>query len=328
MNTTKKQTFDDLNFEDELREGLVVPRLALVYLIWILQPLVLWSLGACEFQDTHSLTLFSLLLRYFFFLAGLHVVLLGPVIYFAYPELKKIKIKVLREMALFAFLAPPLLSLGYFVGNVNHSGAFFDLVFTTSSLILVSILVYETTQNLTLLSLGLSTSLYLQWFGVGDILGPFKTTIQMVPTGDLFYWAKTSLIVLGLTLTLWKTESLSEDSVQTRKKNSVLSLVLWMFWGGALYFGLPWVLSQYEIGPTLTLVPLDFLFCLIAIVISGESLVSMAKTKIWMGIKVVVASLFMYRAMSEGFTQPATLWTMSWAAYDVVAATLIALSFN
>lgn len=328
MNITKKQTFDDLNCEDDLHEGLRVPRTALVYLIWIFQPLVLWSLGACDFQDTHSLTVLSLLLRYFFFLAGLHVVLIGPVIYFAYPELKKIKIKVLRAMALFAFLAPPLLSLGYFIGNVNHSGAVFDLIFSTSSLILVSILLFETTQNLSLLSLGLSTCLYLQWFCVGDILGPFKTTIQMVPTGDVFYWAKTSLIVLGLTLTLWRTESSSEDSVQARKKNRVFSLVLWMFLGGALYFGLPWVLSQYEIGAKLTLSYLDFLFCLIAIVIVGDSLIRGAQTRIWMGIKICVAALFMYRAMSEGFTQPATLWTMSWVAYDVVAATLIALSFN
>jgi hypothetical protein len=204
MNTIKKQTLDDLNFEDEINERWVIPKLAFVYLIWVFQPLILWSLRLCEFQNSYSLSFLSLFIRYFFFLAGLHVVLIGPIIYFAYPELKKIKIKVFRELALFAFLAPPILSMGYFFGNMNNPGAVYDLVFSTGMLILVSVLVFEATQSLTVLSTGLSTSLFLQWFGCGDILGPFRTMLQMIPTQDLFYQVKTALILIAFILTVWK----------------------------------------------------------------------------------------------------------------------------
>jgi hypothetical protein len=119
-------------------------------------------------------------------------------------NLKKIKIKVFRELALFAFLAPPILSMGYFFGNMNNPVAIYDLVFSTGMLILVSVLVFEATQSLTVLSTGLSTSLFLQWFGCGDILGPFRTMVQMIPTQDLFYQVKTASILIALILTIWK----------------------------------------------------------------------------------------------------------------------------
>ncbi len=307
------------------RKGWIL-QFAIFYLFWVAQPLILWSLGACEFQKGQILSLLSVFIRFLFFGAGLHVVLIGPLIYFAYPDLKKIETKVLRELALFVVLALPILSFGYFISQINHVGDFYELLFPTVSLILISVLLFETTQSLTLLSLGLSTSLYLQWFGSSDILGPFKTAYQMVPSSDLFYWAKSSWIVLVLGWAIWKTDRLDKGAVQERNKNRIVTFLVWMFVGSLLYFGLPWIVSYYEKEAHLSLSVFDFLFCSIPIVALVELNPRIATSKLGQGFKIVLGILFLLRALFLVLSQEATLVFMSWAAYDFISVVLLALS--
>ncbi|MFM8315696.1 MAG: hypothetical protein ACKOA8_15555, partial [Deltaproteobacteria bacterium] len=198
--TTQDSFFDASLIEEDEFEDSPSKKPGYLYLLWILQPIILWGMGVCEIQSGLAISPVSFLIRYFFLSAGLHVVLIGPIIFFAYPELKKIQTPVLRKLALFAFLAPPLLSLGYFLGQIQHSGSFFEWFALTAALIIMGIQTFERTQSLALFSFGLSTALYLQWFGLSDILGPYKTWYTLVPKNDLFYWGRTLLTVLCLSL--------------------------------------------------------------------------------------------------------------------------------
>ncbi len=309
----------------ERERGHIKPYI-LIYLLWISQPLLLWSLGICEWQSFNSLPLSSVVIRYLFFIAGVHVVLIGPIAYFVYPDLKKISIKVIRQLALFIFLLPPILSFGYFVARVSHSGALYDLVFPTCTIILISVLLFEETKNIFLLSVGLSTSLYLQWFGMSDILGPFKTYAHLVPKSDLFYWIKTALMITTLGFTIWKTQNPEKKRAKASQNNQTVTFIVWMFLGAGLYFVLPFVIARYETDTKLSLSLVDFLFCILPILILGELNSKIVKTKIWIGFKALVVALFVGRAMTLGLFAEATVGAMSWAAYDVIAAVIILVS--
>jgi len=296
---------------------------ASLYLFWILQPLMLWGMGALEFQRAVPQSLFSLILRFFFFGAGLHVVLIGPLIYFAYPDIKKIKVRTLRELALFGFLALPILSFGYFVSQVNHAGALFDLIFPTLTIIFIAVHLFERTQSLSWLSVGLSLSLYLQWFVVSDILGPFKTPYQMIPTSDLFYWARTLLIVSALGLALWKSSRKQVVIPKYALVNQMTPLILWMFVGGFLYFVLPWALSSFEKESTLSLNITDFLFCLIPVWVLFELRPSFSRSRLGKGVQWGIAILFLAKAMTTMALEPATFFNMSWTAFYLIAVVVI-----
>lgn len=299
-----------------------------LYLFWLFQPLILWSVGALEFQKATTQSLFSILLRYFFFGAGLHVVLIGPLIYFAYPDIKKIKVRSLRELSLFGFLALPILSFGYFVSQVNHAGALFDLIFPTLAIIFIAVHLFERTQSLTWLSLGLSTSLYVQWFVVSDILGPFKTPYQMIPTSDLFYWARTLLIVSALGLALWKSSRKEVVIPKYAVVNQMAPMILWMFVGVLLYFALPWALSSYEKDTTLSLNVTDFLFCLIPLWVLFELRPSLSLSRVGKSIQWGIAMLFLAKAVTTMALEPATFFNMSWTAFYLITVVTMGERLN
>lgn len=301
----------------------------LFHLLWLIQPLILWGLGTCQFQRGNPITLDSLGVRFCFWVAGVYVLLIGPIIHFAYPDIKKIRIKALRELALFGFLALPLLSFGYYVSHVTHTGALFDLIFPTLSLVLVSVHLFEANQNLSLLVIGLSTNLYLQWFFLSDILGPFDTAYRMIPTSDFFYWAKICGIVLAVGMALGATQRqgrrLSEkESVRHR----VVTLMTWMFVGVVLYFAIPWVVSFYERDARLTFSIFDFLFCLIPFYLLLEVKPTFSRTRLGMWFRRGLAILFLARAISIICIEQATFVNISWVAFDLLTVFLLGLRLD
>ncbi len=300
----------------------------LLFILWIVEPLFLWALGTCEIQVARPVTLISLGVRYLFFTAGLHVLLVGPLIYFAYPDLKRIKVTVLRQWVLFLFLALPLLSMGYFLGNFKHSGAFFEWVFPCSVLLIISVVVFEKTQKLSLLTWGLSTGVFAQWFVMADILGPFPTYWQIIPKNDSFYWLKNAMAIVLLTLALTRVRTQRKVDLNSGLASRVMTLTLWMFLGLGIYCCLPPLLGYFEKGITLHLSWLDFAFCLFPPLILGEVQSRWQTSKIWNGFKFFVALVFALRASMMVLNESASAWAMSWVAYDSIAAILIVLSIE
>lgn len=292
---------------------------SLLYLFWILQPLILWAMGACQIQLAGSRGWDSHLVRFFVWAAALHVILIGPLTQFAYPELKKIKNRYLGILLFFVLVALPLLSFGNYVSHVTHAGALFDLVVPTLILVFLAVYFFDANENVAVLSLGLSSALYFQWFIISDILGPFKTTYQLVPKSDLFYWVRTCLMVFTIALVLWKNGRKVVVTSKDKAKDEIVPLILWMFVGGILYFGLPWVLSVFEKDTILLLNVTHFSFCLIPVWILLE-------TKNVKGLQWAIAMLFAVKALGTMVLQPATFFNMSWTAFDLVTCVVMVVS--
>lgn len=293
------------------------------YMLWILQPLILWLLGTCQIQNSGLRSWDSYLVRFCIWTAAIYVLLIGPVVQFAYPELKKIKMSLGRKLALSAFFALPILSFGHYISHVTHAGALFDLVVSTLGLIILAVHIFEETQSVALLSLGLSVALYIQWFLVSDILSPFATKFQMIPASDAFYWGRIFLATAIVMTSFWKVRCSGRPVQGHSISQRQIALLIWMFVSVVLYFGVPWVLSFYEKDTNLKLSATDFLFLLIPVWILIEAITKIHRTWIKMGLGSVIAVAFL---MKSGFTvlaEPANFFNLCWTMFNLVTALLI-----
>lgn len=100
-----------------------------------------------------------------------------------------------------------------------------------------------------------------------------------------------------------------------------------MFLGGALYFGLPWVLAHFEPTTPLHISWLDFGFVGMAPLVLAELKPAFARSKLGIGFKIALLVLMVFRAFELMTTQSATLSSMSWVSYDLIVASMIGLSF-
>lgn len=166
-------------------------------------PTLICSLiGQVQWQQSQVFQPVSLILRYSFFMAVLFTVLVGPIAYFAYPELKKIKYSAVRVIFLILFLSPPLLSYGYFIGQFKLQGQVEELFWSVMPGVVILSILFERTKNLWLLSFGIGSLCFFNFYLVGDILGPFPVLFHTIPKSEVCYLIKKgmSLLALGLVL--------------------------------------------------------------------------------------------------------------------------------